>query len=129
MPNNNPNRPPTAPETEKPYTEAELDHAIGHLLARMVPLTRRTGFMIEEIIESDLFGLLALAYVAALRANGPVEELDALAFSFYVRMLASAPQGFDRVTDLIVLDSIQWCSPGPDDDTRARALRLVLPQD
>ncbi|MFJ8078896.1 hypothetical protein ACIQ7Q_34410 [Streptomyces sp. NPDC096176] len=71
---------------------------MGYLLARMVPLTQRTGWKIEEIIESDIFGLLALAYVAALRTHpplpkaGPAKELDALAFSYYLRMLASAPR-------------------------------------
>jgi hypothetical protein len=40
-------------------------------------------------------------------------------------MLASAPQGFDDVTDRLVLDSIQWCSPALDTTAQARALRLV----
>ncbi|MFI6107595.1 hypothetical protein [Streptomyces sp. NPDC051310] len=40
-------------------------------------------------------------------------------------MLASAPKGFDDVTDLIVLDSIQWCTPALDTTAQARALRLV----
>ncbi|WP_351237688.1 hypothetical protein [Streptomyces sp. NPDC002133] len=108
-----------------------MEDAMGYLLARMVPLTQRTGWRIEEIIESDVFGLLALAYVAALRTNpplpeyGPARELDALAFSCYVRMLAGAPKGFDDVTDLIVLDSIQWCAPPLDAAAQARALRLV----
>ncbi|MEU3708369.1 hypothetical protein AB0E82_39535 [Streptomyces anulatus] len=119
------------PEAEKPYTEEEMDNAIGYVLARMVPLTQRTGWKIEEIIESDIFGLLALAYIAALRTNppipndGPAEELDARAFSLYVRMLASAPKGFDDLTDLIVLDSIQWCSPPLDAEAQSRHLRLV----
>ncbi|MGW6569820.1 hypothetical protein [Streptomyces sp. NPDC054975] len=123
--------PAPAPEPEKPHTEAEMEDAMGYLLARMAPLTQRTGTEIEEIIESEIFGLLALAYIAALRTNpplpttGPAKELDALAFSFYVRMLASAPKGFDDVTDLIVLDSIQWCSPALDVAAQARALRLV----
>ncbi|WP_406003105.1 hypothetical protein [Streptomyces sp. NBC_00829] len=39
-------------------------------------------------------------------------------------MLASA-QGFDDVTDLIVLDSIQWCAPALDTAAQARALHLV----
>lgn len=90
--------PAPAPESEMPHTEAEMEDAMGFLLARMVPLTQRTGRKIEEIIEADIFGLLALAYIAALRTNpplpatGPAKELDALAFSFYVRMLASAPR-------------------------------------
>ncbi|MEU5109616.1 hypothetical protein AB0H07_46535 [Streptomyces sp. NPDC021354] len=117
--------PAPATETEMPYTEAEMEDAMGHLLARMVPLTRRTGRTIEEIIESDIFGLLALAYIAALRKNPPADEIDALAFSYYVRMLASAPQGFDDVTDLIVLDSIQWCTPALDTPSQTRALRLA----
>ncbi|MEV0493392.1 hypothetical protein [Streptomyces atratus] len=123
--------PAPAPEPEMPFTEAEMEDAMGFLLARMVPLTQRTGRKIEEIIEADIFGLLALAYIAALRTNpplpatGPAQELDALAFSFYVRMLASAPHGFDDVTDLIVLDSIQWCTPPLDPAAQARALRLV----
>ncbi|MGW1888449.1 hypothetical protein [Streptomyces sp. NPDC001970] len=64
----------------------------------------------------DIFGPLALACIAALRTNpplpesSPAEELDALAFPFHVRMLASARKGFDDVTDLIVLDSNQWCA-------------------
>lgn len=107
-----------------PYTEAEMEDAMGHLLARMVPLTRRAGWKVEEIIESEIFGLLALAYVAALRKNPPADALDALAFSYYIRMLASA-QGFDDVTDLIVLDSIQWCAPALDTAAQARALHLV----
>ncbi|MFD9505030.1 hypothetical protein [Streptomyces sp. NPDC060035] len=52
-------------------------------------------------------------------------ELDTRAFSLYVRMLGSAPQGFDDVTDLIVLDSIQWCRPALDGAAQRRALRLV----
>ncbi|OEJ28729.1 hypothetical protein AS594_34025 [Streptomyces agglomeratus] len=97
----------------------------------MVPLTQRTGWKIEEIIECDIFGLLALRYVAALCTNppfskpGPAKELDALAFSYYIRMLASAPKGFDDITDLIVLDSNQWCTPALDTTAQARALRLV----
>ncbi|MGP4001569.1 hypothetical protein [Streptomyces sp. 8N706] len=138
MPNENARRhlsavpaPAPAPEPEMPYTEAEMEDAMGYLLARMVPLTQRTGWKIEEIIESDMFGLLALAYIAALRTNpplpktGPAKELDALAFSFYVRMLASAPKGFDDVTDLIVLDSIQRCFLTLDVAAQACALRLV----
>lgn len=138
MPNENARRhlsavpaPAPVPEPEMPYTEAEMEDAMGYLLARMVPLTQRTGWRVEEVIESDIFGLLALAYVAALRTNppipksGPAKELDALAFSYYVRMLASAPKGFDDVTDLIVLDSIQWCTPVLDTTAQARALRLV----
>ncbi|NUK55486.1 hypothetical protein HRW14_35655 [Streptomyces lunaelactis] len=117
--------PAPAHEPEMPYTEAEMEDAMGHLLARMVPLTRRTGWKVEEIIESEIFGLLALAYVAALRKNPPADALDALAFSYYIRMLASAPQGFDDVTDLIVLDSIQWCTPALDTAAQARALHLV----
>lgn len=138
MPNENTPRhlsavpaPAPAPEPEMPYTETEMEDAMGYLLARMVPLTQRTGRKIEEIIESDMIGLLALAYIAALRTNppipetGPAKELDALAFSYYVRMLASAPKGFDDVADLIVLDSIKRCSPALDAATQARALRLV----
>jgi hypothetical protein len=138
MPNENARRhlsavpaPTPATEPEMPYTEAEMEDAMGYLLARMVPLTQHTGWKIEEIIESDIFGLLALAYVAALRTNpplpktGPAKELDALAFSYYIRMLASAPKGFDDVTDLIVLDSIQWCTPALDVAAQTRALRLV----
>lgn len=138
MPNENARRrlsavpaPLAAPEPEMPYTEAEMEDAMGHLLARMVPLTQRTGWKVEEIIESEIFGLLALAYIAALRTNpplpgtGPARELDALAISYYVRMLASAPKGFDDVTDLIILDSIQWCTPALDATAQARALRLV----
>ncbi|MGW0704325.1 hypothetical protein ACWD0A_34635 [Streptomyces sp. NPDC002867] len=134
MPNENARRhlsavpaPAPAPEPEMPCTEAEMEEAMGYLLARMVPLTQRTGWKIEEIIESGIFGLLALAYVAALRTNpplsetGPAKELDALAFSYYVGMLAGAPKGFDDVTDLIVLDSIQWCTPALDTTAQARA--------
>ncbi|MGW0704272.1 hypothetical protein ACWD0A_34335 [Streptomyces sp. NPDC002867] len=40
--------------------------------------------------------------------------LDALAFSCCVRMLVSAPEGFGDVTDRLVLDSIQWCTPALD---------------
>ncbi|WP_328624549.1 hypothetical protein OHA88_06060 [Streptomyces sp. NBC_00353] len=53
---------------------------------------------LKRLLEADIFGLLALAYIAALRTNpplpgaGPAKELDALAFSFYVHMLASAPR-------------------------------------
>ncbi|MEV6133058.1 hypothetical protein AB0M05_40770 [Streptomyces violaceusniger] len=132
MPNKNDRRnlsavpaPAPEPEQEMPYTEAEMEDAMGHLLARMTPLTRRTGRKIEEIIESEIFGLLALAYIAALRKNPPAGEIDALAFSYYVRMLASAPEGFDDVTDLIVLDSIQWCAPALDAEAQTRALRAV----
>ncbi|MFD5427715.1 hypothetical protein [Streptomyces sp. NPDC127084] len=138
MPNENAPRhlsavPAQAPavEPEMPYTEAEMEDAMGYLLARMAPLMQRTGWKIEEIIESDIFGLLALAYVAALRTNpplpeiGPARELDALAFSYYVRMLAGAPKGFDDVTDRLVLDSIQWCTPALDTTAQTRALRLV----
>lgn len=123
--------PAPAPGPVMRFTEAEMEDAMGFLLARMVPLTQRTGWKIEEIIEADIFGLLALAYVAALRTNpplpgaGPARELDALAFSFYVRMLAEASQGFDDVTDLIVLDGIQWCTPPLDTAARACALHLV----
>ncbi|MEU8708727.1 hypothetical protein [Streptomyces sp. NPDC048565] len=123
--------PPPAPAPDKPYTEAEMEDAMGYLLARMAPLTRRTGRKIEEIIHSDIFGLLALAYVAALRTNpplpkvGPATELDIRAFSIYVQMLGRSPHGFDDVTDLIVLDSIQWCSPAPDTAAQRCALRLI----
>ncbi|WP_285427432.1 hypothetical protein [Streptomyces sp. ISL-1] len=40
-------------------------------------------------------------------------------------MLAGAPKGFGDVTDLIVLDSIQWCFPALDAAAQARHLRLV----
>ncbi|MBV7674074.1 hypothetical protein STHAL_32015 [Streptomyces halstedii] len=126
-----PSTPAVPAEPQKPYTEDEMEDAMGYLLARMAPLTQRTGWTIEEIIESDIFGLLALAYIAALRTNppipktGPAKELDARAFSLYIRMLASSPQGFDDVTDLIVLDSIQWCTPSLDMTGQTRALRAV----
>ncbi|WP_326709958.1 hypothetical protein OG758_11890 [Streptomyces sp. NBC_01474] len=54
-----------------------------------------------------------------------LRELDALAFSYYVRMLASATKGFDDITDMIVLDSVRWCVPALDEAAQARALRLV----
>lgn len=122
---------PAAPEQEMPYTEAEMEDAMGYVLARMAPLAQRTSRKIEEIIESEIFGLLALAYIAALRTNpplpktGPAKELDARAFSYYVLMLASAPQGFDDVADFIVLDSIEWCSPASDTAAQAHALSLT----
>ncbi|MDH2393746.1 hypothetical protein QCN29_34290 [Streptomyces sp. HNM0663] len=40
-------------------------------------------------------------------------------------MLAGVPKGFDDVTDRLVLDSIQWCTPALDVAAQARALRLV----
>lgn len=64
--------PAAASEREMPWTEAEMEDAMGYLLARMVPLRQRTGWEIEEIIESDIFGMLALACVAALRTNPPL---------------------------------------------------------
>ncbi|WP_327687212.1 hypothetical protein [Streptomyces sp. NBC_00467] len=45
-----------------------------------------------------MIGLLALAYIAALRTDpplpktGPTKALDVLAFSEYIRMLAGAPR-------------------------------------
>ncbi|WP_329583774.1 hypothetical protein [Streptomyces sp. NBC_01361] len=123
--------PAPASEPEKPYTEGEMEDAMGYLLARMAPLTQRTGRKIEEIIGSEMVGLLALAYIAALRTNpplsaaGPARELDALAFSYYIRMLASAPKCFDDVTDMIALGSMRWCVPTLDEAAQARALRLV----
>ncbi|MEU2158892.1 hypothetical protein ABZ532_28435 [Streptomyces sp. NPDC019396] len=51
--------------------------------------------------------------------------VETLAFSCYVRMLASAPERFDEVTDRLVLDSVQWCTPVLDTAAQARALRLV----
>lgn len=74
-----------------------MEDAMGYLLASMVPLAQRTGGRIEEIVESDVFSLLALAYVVALRTNpplpktGPAKELDALAaFSFCMGAQARA---------------------------------------
>ncbi|MFC7261462.1 hypothetical protein [Streptomyces lutosisoli] len=117
--------PPQAPQPEPqmPYTEQEMDTAMGHVLKRLKPLAARTGWTMEELIEADLFGLLALAYVAALRKNPPAEQIDALAFSYYVRMLAQAPEGFDEVTDLLVLDSFKMC--GAPDRSHAASLHLV----
>lgn len=94
-----------------PYTEAEMDDAVRHLLDRLTQLATRTGRPVGEYIEADPFALHAMAYVLALREPAPADTLHGRALARYVELLAHGPD-FDTVSDRLITDTYT-AAPSP----------------
>ncbi|WP_017238166.1 hypothetical protein [Streptomyces sp. SS] len=82
----------TVTATLLPYTDEEMDGAMDAFFPLLWATATRHGRPIGEYVESEEFGLHAMAYVLALRENAPAATLHARALARFLQMRAQGPR-------------------------------------
>ncbi|MEV8590918.1 hypothetical protein AB0424_28660 [Streptomyces sp. NPDC051180] len=88
----------TVTATLLPYTDEEMDAAMDAFFPLLKSTAARHGRPIGEYVESEEFGLHAMAYVLALRETAPRSTLHGRALARFLQMRAQGP-GMDEVME------------------------------